>query len=329
VFIAHGLLAFALVATAARLWGWSPERALSVGLLAGAFGLAPDVDILYAPVGMIGASGPFDAAAGFWQAGNRVHRAVTHSLFVGGAASLTAGAWATGRRDARGLAVAVLAALVLVALLVTGPLGAVVAAAFGATALALARVGRRRLELAPAVVVGAATVGTLTHPFGDLFTGEPPALLYPLDVTAVAARVPLHPDPTLHLLGALFAELGTAWLAAVVLLWYRGGAPVPSVRAVAGRLRRTVDERAGLALGYAGVVAVLPAPTLDVSYHFVLPLVGVGLAVTGLAMAGESRPRTATAPDDRRVGLERAVLSGLTAVTLAAAAYTVGYLLVG
>jgi hypothetical protein len=46
-------------------------------------------------------------------------------------------------------------------------------------------------------------------------------------------------------------------------------------------------------------------------------------------MAGESRPRTATAPDDRRVGLERAVLSGLTAVTLAAAAYTVGYLLVG
>jgi hypothetical protein len=330
MFVGHGLLAFALAAVAARLWGWSPERALTAGLLAGAFGLAPDVDILYAPVGVVGASGPFDAAAGFWSTGNRVHRAVTHSLLVGALSSLAAGAWVTGRHGVRALAVGALAALSLVALAATGPLGAVVLAAFGATVLGLARVGRVRLDLGPVAVVGAAGIGTLTHPFGDLFTGTPPGLLYPFDTALLTSRVTLHPDPTLHLLGALFVELGTAWLAAVVLLWCRGETPGRPLRAVAGRLRRAVDGRAGFAVGYAGAAAVLPAPTLEVSYHFVFPLLGVGLAATVLAGAGRSHGRDELCTlTDRLSGADRAVLSGLAAVSLAALAYTGGYLFVG
>ena len=87
MFIGHGLVAFAIVAGLALLAGWDGERAFAVWLLAGAFGLAPDVDILYAPVGLIGASGLLEAEASFWAAGNAVHRGVTHSLLVGGAAA--------------------------------------------------------------------------------------------------------------------------------------------------------------------------------------------------------------------------------------------------
>lgn len=317
MFVGHGLLAFALAATLARLWGWSPERALSLGLLAGAFGLAPDVDILYAPVGVLGATGPLDAATGFWSVGNEVHRAVTHSLFVAAAVSLAAGAWATGRRAGRGAAVAVLVALVVAAFLVSGALGAAVLAVFGATCFGLARVGRVRVAFGPAAIVGAAAVGTLSHPFGDLFTGEPPALLYPVDVTVLSSRAALHPDPTLHLLGALFAELATAWLAVLVVLWLRDNQPL----AAWGGLRGRIDRHAGVGLGYAGAAAVLPAPTLEVSYHFVFPLLAVGLAVTTA-----SAVRGLRADSDRRAGLERALVSGLAAITLAAGAYAAGYL---
>ncbi|WP_276257648.1 metal-dependent hydrolase [Haloglomus litoreum] len=322
MFVGHGLLAFALAAAAARVRGWSPERALALGLLAGAFGLAPDVDILYAPVGVLGASGPLDAASGFWRAGNEVHRAVTHSLVVATVASLAAGAWTTGRRPGRLGAVAALSATVAVAFAVSGALGAVVLAAFGVAVLGLARVGRAHLGLGPAAVATAGAVGTLTHPFGDLFTGEPPAILYPLDVTVFVERVVLAPDPTLHLLGALFVELGTAWLAALVLVWLRDdGLPAwPGIGSLAAR----IDRRAGIGLGYAGAAVLIPAPTLEVSYHFVFPLLAVGAGVTAAAAIGEAR-----AAGDRWRGIERAALSGLAAVTLAALAYTAGYLLLG
>jgi hypothetical protein len=349
MFVGHGLLAFALVAAGARLAGWAPERALAAGLLAGAFGLAPDVDILYAPVGALGASGPLEAASGFWAAGNRVHRTVTHSLVVATVAALAAGAWATDRPAGRAIAVLALAGLVVVGAMLTGPLAAVVLAAFAAVVLGLARVGAVRQGFAPPVVAATALVGLATHPFGDLFTGEPPALYYPLDLGLLAERVVLHPDPTLHLLGALFAELGTAWLAAGVLLWLHAppqrafpvspsglssvswaGPRVPSraagaqgiVGRLGSRLRRSIDGRAGLAVGFAGVTPLLPAPTLELSYHFVFPLLGVGLAVA--AVAG------ARATDESALQrAERAGLSGLTALSLAALAYTVAYVLVG
>ena len=56
MFAGHALLAFALAAGAASLAGCDADRVLAVGVLAGVFGLAPDVDILYAPVGLAGAA---------------------------------------------------------------------------------------------------------------------------------------------------------------------------------------------------------------------------------------------------------------------------------
>jgi hypothetical protein len=166
-----------------------------------------------------------------------------------------------------------------------------------------------------------ALFGLASHPWGDLFTGEPPNMLWPLDTMLFAERVALAPDPTLHLLGAFALELLTVWLAVWVVLdasdEFR---PVFDGRAVGRAL-------AGLA--YGGVAFLIPPPTLDVSYHFVFSILAVGTV--------------AAAPDVFRARLLRSIrrlqrewdaarlfsafLTGLAAVTLALAAYAVLYTL--
>ena len=313
MFVGHGSLAFAIAAGVAHAMGWPRERALVVGLLAAAFGLAPDVDIAYALVGFVGADGVMDAAGGFWAASTQIHRTVTHSLVVGGVAALAAG-WVTIQSH-RLVALATLAGLVTVATLVSGALGGGIMLLFALTVVALAVAGQR-VGISPRAVAAAAGVGLTSHPLGDLFTGEPPAFLYPFDVTLLAARPALTADPTLNLLVPLFAELGTFWLALGVYSWVTGDGIRPTVR-------RNLRFRAALGLGFAGFALVARAPTLDTSYHFVFPLVGFGVAAGTPLPAAE-----ATSLADLREQPLAAAITGVTAVTLAAVAYTTAYLLV-
>lgn len=310
MFVGHGLVAFAVAAGLARWAGWSPERALALGVVAGAFGLVPDVDILYAPVGLVGANTVLAAEEGFWSAGNLVHRTVTHSLLVGAVAALGAWAWRRGTRPAEAVALAVGAGLVAVAAL-DGALPAVVMAAFvGATAVVATAGGR--VGLAPRDVGAAALVGLLLHPFGDLFTGEPPALLYPLDLPLVTERVVLHPDPTLHLVGAFGVELATAWLAAVVYL-----------RLTGRRFPDHLAPRAALGVVLAGAVVLLPPPSLETPYRFVFSALGVGLVS---AVGVDPRGWRAAVPSETRSrGVRSAMLTGLTALSTGLVAYAVLY----
>lgn len=304
VFVGHTLLAFAIGALAARAAGQAPERALRIGLVAGAFGLAPDVDIIYAPVGVVGAATLMGAAEGFWATGNVVHRAVTHSLLVGVA---TAGAVGALTRESVGwqaVGWAGLAALLVATAAVSGVLGLVVMAVFLATTVAIAAVGRRG-GLSPPVVATAALVGLVSHPFGDLLTGSPPAMLYPLDVQLVSARVETFADPTLALLAPFALELAVAWLA---VLAYLRVTPGP----VAPRLRAALSPRAAVGVAFGVAALALPAPTLETSYHFVLPAVAVGVVGAHPIQLGR-RPL-------------RVVTTGLATLTLAVAAYAVAYL---
>lgn len=382
MFVGHGLIAFAGAAGVASLYGYRRERALALGVCAGAFALAPDVDIVYAPVGLADAAlTGSNLVEGFWEHGNLVHRAVTHSLVVGAIASVAAGCWAAVERrrvelrgedgsDSRGASAtvsgvtAVFAASVAFLLLggltvvvgsESGPLGAVVLSLFAATSLALATVGVR-WGLSAREISAVALVGFLSHPFGDLFTGEPPAFFYPFDATLVTARISLHPDPTLHLLGAFAIELATVWLAAL------------TYASLSDRsLKRCIDWRAALGVGYAGAALALPAPTLDSSYRFVLSVLALGVAAgvapvpksesDGSAHPGQrsdrwigrslrrvrgrwrARDRSATGGLVRGVSARAveacrrtvladpfgAALTGLTAVTLALVAYAMTY----
>ncbi|QCJ46452.1 metal-dependent hydrolase [Haloprofundus sp. MHR1] len=314
MFVGHAVFAFALVAGAAAIRGVDSTRALSLGAVAAAFAAAPDVDITYAFVGVVGAqtTDALSVASQFWQTGNLVHRAMTHSVLVAPVVAVAAALWLRGRRLRRQrelvAAVALLAAVVAVAAAVSGGLGAVVVSLFVAVAVAIAEGVERWTDLSPRATFSTALVGLVSHPFGDLFTGSPPEMFYPLDATLFADRLSFSVDPTLNLLGAFGLELLTIWTALVVALSLSGYS-----------LRDAIDGRAALGAAYAVSVLLIPAPTLELSYPFVFSVLAVGMV--GAAPRVGIRSRRVELPD--RVA---ALCTGLAAVSIAGFAYTVAYL---
>lgn len=305
MFIGHGLLAFALVGLVCRRYGVRPRRALAVGVVAGLFATAPDVDILYGPIGLLGGfSGVADAVDTFWATGNVVHRGPTHSLLVGGAAASGFGLLARRSRLARGMGLGVLVGLVVLTASVSGGLDAAIVTAFVLVGLAVVAVARR-LDLSPRAIYLTALAGLLSHPFGDLLTGTPPNFLYPLDVVPFAERLSLHGDGTIHLLASFALELAIIWVAILVYFELTGRS-----------FGANVDRRAVLGAGYGAAVFVLPAPTVDAASPFVLSVLSLGL-VGAIPTRRSFRP-----------ALARVVATGLTTVTLAAAAFTAIYLVV-
>ncbi|GCF12722.1 hypothetical protein Harman_06570 [Haloarcula mannanilytica] len=301
MFVGHALFAFALGALAAWWLGLSRERAVQLGVVAGLFAAAPDVDIVYAPFGLLVGAAENLTADGFWETANVVHRGPTHSLLLGTALAVAAGLWATESRPARTASVAIGAALVALTGALSGPVAALVTVVFVAAALAVATFATSR-DISPRTVTGLALLGLLTHPFGDLFTGGPPPFFYPFDVTLVAERVLLHPDPTTHLLAAFAIELATVWLAVWTYVHLRGYT-----------LTELVRPRAALGIGYAAAVLFLPAPTLERSAHFVFSVLALG------AIGAPVRPFS------HGVDWLETLVTGLAAVTIAAVAYAMAY----
>ncbi|WP_227132468.1 metal-dependent hydrolase [Halorubellus salinus] len=353
LFVGHSLVAFAVVAAvASRAFATvDRRRALVLGAIAGAFAAVPDADMAYAATGVldvalavaagagVGGDGVFAVTGAFWAASTVVHRSMTHSLVVAPVAAVGFALLVhRGRRasTAAGAGLALLTVLAAVATVVHGALGLFVFAAFVAAGVGVAAVVRYGTTLGARETVALALVGLASHPFGDVFTGEPPALLWPLDARALDARVALSTDPTLHLLGAFALELAVIALAIVVYGDLAGRSVRPSPRALAG-----------VAGGLAALA--LPAPTLDVSYHFVFSVLAVGVVAASPGLAATARrlvarghaalraaaPRPVaadggrpTAPPLDRDRAARALATAVAAVALALAAYAVGYLVV-
>jgi len=301
MFVGHALLAFALAVRGARRFSVPRARALRYGVVAGAFAAIPDIDVVYAPVGLLVRSVDTVGPDVFWETVNVIHRGPTHSLVMAAVLVAAVGCWSRGGRLSRLLAVALGASLVAVATAFSGSVGGVVVLVFVLAAFAVAAAAARA-GVEPTPILALAAVGLLSHPLGDLFTGSPPALLYPLDVTLVAERIALHPDPTGHLLAAFAVELGTVWLA----VW-------TSARVSGVSLAELVNPRAALGAGYAGAALLLPAPTLEQSAHFVFSVLAIG--VVGAP----------TRPFSRGVDWREVVATGLSAVTIGAVAYALAY----
>ncbi|WP_254764051.1 metal-dependent hydrolase [Natrinema marinum] len=323
MFIGHALLAFAVAALVADRRGWNAQRALLVGIVAGLFAAVPDIDVAYAVVGLgNAATGSVGVPTAFWDASRAVHRSVTHSLVVGAVAAPAFGLAAVRARSeyarhARALAGGLLAALVAVALVAGGPLAALVMGLFVVGGVAIARGTARLTTLSPPTVAVAALWGLWSHPWGDLVTGSPPDLLFPFGSPVLESRVVLHSDPTLHLLGAFAIELATIALALVAIC-----------RLTDRPILGSVDRRATVGAAYGIAALAVTPPTLEVSYHFVFSILGVGLVCGAV--------RTTPSPAFGRLwyslpsaeSVLETALTALAAVTIALAAYAVVYLVV-
>ncbi|MFB6094071.1 MAG: metal-dependent hydrolase [Halanaeroarchaeum sp.] len=304
MFVGHAALAFAIAGLGGRALGVTRRRSLALATLAAVAATLPDVDMVYALTGLLAVGGPtpIEVAHAFFAASTAVHRSVTHSLIV---AVPTAGLVAlVGRGWPRAVAGATLGIAVVAVALVASPLMAAIGALFVGAAGVLGIVAAR-LELDATRVGVAALVGFVSHPFGDLFTGQPPALLFPLDAGLFGGRVAIAADPTLHLIGAFGVELAAIWAGLLVFARLRG-------RDLAAHLR----PRAAFGGAYATAIVAFPPPTVDAAYRFVGSVLAVG--VVG------ALPLRRRLPDGLTV-----VTTGLAGVTVAGAAYALAYLLRG
>ncbi|QFU83722.1 metal-dependent hydrolase [Natronorubrum aibiense] len=328
MFVGHALFAFAVAALVADWRGWERRPALLVGAVAGAFATIPDLDVAYALVGLLewrALGGDLGAPAAFWGASRVVHRSVTHSLVVGAVAASAFGFLAVRVRSQSGRArvahiagLSILATLVGVALVWSGPLAAFVMALFAVGGIVVTRGTARLSRLAPSTVAIAALWGLWSHPWGDLLTGSPPDWLFPFGAPVLESRLVLHPDPTLHLLGAFAVELATVWFALAV-----------GYRLTGRSILTSVDRRAAVGAVYGVAALAVTPPTLEVSYHFVFSILGVGLLCsvapeTASLVRPRSRLRSRVVPAFEST-LEVA-LTALAAVTIALFAYLAVYL---
>jgi len=304
MFVGHETLAFALVALAATHLGRTNREALALGVAAALFAAVPDVDMVYAPVGLltVHSTDVFAATNAFWTASTAVHRSVTHSLVLAVPAAVAFALVA--RTDRRSLLAApVLVALVGVAAAASGALGGVVMAVYVFAGTLVAYAAGRSLDISARAVLVVALVGLLTHPFGDLFTGDAPRFLYPFAANLVEHRLGLFADPTLNLLSAFFAELTCIWLGVLTFLRLSDRDPL-----------RALNVRAAGGAAYALAALVIAPPTFEASYQFVFSVLAVGFV--GVVPNWERRlPDPATA-----------AVTGLAAITIAGLAYTIVYI---
>lgn len=319
MYVGHALLAFTLGGLAARGLGTRRPQALIVGAVAGGFAVVPDVDTAYTVFVVLeaGTIRVFPTPEYVWTTQSwLVHRALTHSLLVGTATSCLVGIAVTGlsslgRNWSRGLLSLVAGAagvgLLGLGFATNGWPGAATMALYLGGALGLAALAVRR-DLSPRLTAGAAAIGLLSHPFGDVFMGRPPVFLYPLRTAPPVEALAIAADPTVNLVGLFLLELALAWSALVVFARLDGRP-----------LLRHVEPRALLALGFAATALVIRPPTLDVAYHFAIGVLSTGLVLgfgPGL-MRGTEADRSTTFAG---------FVTALAAVTLAVLAYLVAYL---
>ena len=347
MFVGHEFLAFALAGWGAARLGWDDRTVLHAGVIAALAALLPDLDIGYAAAtyAVAVAGGTPLGWEAFWGVANATHRVVTHTLPTGGVATLVfGGAVAVARRrvasgdrtrprSGRVATVALAGAAVLAAAVVlsgfraaVSPAAAVVAAGFLACVSVAGWLLAARSDLSTAGVTAAAGVGFLSHPFGDVFLASPPPLLSPFGSAVRAGRVSLAADPTLDIISVLFVELAAVWAGVAVFSRVAG----ERLRFGSG-VRDVLDRRAAVGVAYAPAAVLLPRPTI-VDAHVLGATIVPFAAVVGVWVGYASFRRGGAADRastrDRRFGsVYVGVVAGVTALTLAAVAYTVVYVL--
>lgn len=306
--IGHSLLAFGLLAVFAAWRGLSFRSGAHLAAIGAGFAMLPDIDVVLAVPETLALLNPMEDGVGF---SDTPHRTLTHSLFLlaAGSGLCTAAYWTNHLRRATvilvigfGGCLALLVRLFSIPQLHLVTVGLFAIGAIGLTGLAV-----QYTDVPGWGFALACGVGLLLHPFGDVFTGSPPAFFAPLDVVFLADRLTFAADPTLNVTLVFLLELITAWMA--LIGWWR----------LDPTLHITPSPSSLLGCLYA-VSVVVATPLTDEATLFVYSVLPLGLlgGVGVLPFETITRQRIATA-----------LSTGLMAVTLAVLSYGAAYGLVG
>lgn len=217
VIIGHLAVAFILVSISYLFASKkSNEAILVIASIAAVFSLVPDIDILL-PLAISSNSitSPEAVVSNFWAASTQYHRGVTHSLLT----TLSGSIFAVGSfyRDS-------VSKLFFSFSIVISLIGAVFSAQlfvlgiFWLSVVTISIFIRRNTSLSLRDIAVSSSIGLLSHPFGDIFTGEPPAFLYPFNLSFIETRVTFASEPTTHFFILFFIELALS-LAAIAIFY--------------------------------------------------------------------------------------------------------------
>jgi membrane-bound metal-dependent hydrolase YbcI (DUF457 family) len=309
MFVGHSAIAFVLGSMLAYILGYNNEKIIGFGVLAGAFAIVPDLDMGYAFIGILksGATDISTLQEEFWASGLVVHRGITHSLVIGLFGSLSFGLIAFNK-SIKALGFLILIVLMILTLIYNGLLEFAVIVTFSIGGVFISSISRYA-NANPIMILYCSFIGILSHPFGDIFTGSSPELLYPLDFRILPTRVLLSSDPTLHFLGAFTIELLAIWLAFGVYIKLQNH-----------NIRQYIHYYvATLGIFYSITIISLPPPTLSVSYHFVFTIILAG--IIGI-LAEIPNPKVHSKQSRRRI-----FLTGLSVITVGLISYSTVYLI--
>jgi membrane-bound metal-dependent hydrolase YbcI (DUF457 family) len=308
VFIGHSAIAFSIGVIISYLIGYEKRRSIGFGLVAGAFAVVPDLDMGYAFIGLMetGITDISTLQQEFWDSGLVVHRGITHSLVIG---VITAFSFGLTQFDKKTKLFGFLLLLVVLflTLIYEGPLEFAVMVTFSTGGVLVASI-TEEVGFDRVMVLCCSFIGILSHPFGDIFTGTSPRLLYPLNIRILPERVIFSSDPTVNFLVAFGIELLAIWIGFAVYIKMRD----KNIRTYIHYYVATIG------LFYSLTVVVLPPPTLSVSYHFVFTAIILGL----FGILAEVPNVSIRSKSSRR----RILLTGLSVITIALSSYFVSYL---
>lgn len=263
--VGHFFLAFSLVGLFALYRGWEKDKCLKMALAAGMFALLPDIDIIYAwkEILTLFTTGFYGFTDSFWAASQSVHRGVTHSLIA--LLSAVAAFTVYHKTSSKYLAAGITSLAGITGFLTQSILTAVILALFMATGFYITY-RLDSISLSEFSLVSG--IGLLLHPFGDLFTGTPPQLLYPSSLSFIEERLVFFTDPVLNLFAVYGIELSLVWVSVLV---YSN---------IAERsIKLNLNRFSILGLAYIFLAGIIRQPTLSTSYQFVSSVIITGLAV--------------------------------------------------
>lgn len=268
----HFFLAFSLAALFALASGLDKEFALKIGVFAAMFAVLPDIDILYAfkEVFVLLSADTSVFVENFWSSSAELHRGISHSIVTGVLAS-TAFTLYHSRRS-RFLALVIGLSAFLTGIFLGGALVAALMVVYVAGGILLSEAAIERISTRQ--FFGSSFLGLVSHPFGDLFTGTPPQLFYPLEFALVDFRIVLSQDPVVNLLSVFLIELSCLALALTVYVY---------LNEISLREKLSPFALAGFSFGLFHLM--IPEPTLSSSYRFVYSITSLSLFLAVLSVS--------------------------------------------